>query len=74
MRRVCDQVVQQLTPHGTMTVAIEFDVPIDVVDEMAQAIIVVPGALERIEKPTKHLRDDVFAAVEERREDLFGRA
>jgi hypothetical protein len=48
-----------------MTVAIEFDVPIDVADEMAQAIIVVLGAIERVEKPAEHLRDDVFAAVED---------
>jgi len=34
-----------------MTVAIEFDVPIDVVDEMAQASVVVLGAVERVEKP-----------------------
>jgi hypothetical protein len=57
-----------------MTVAIEFDVPIDVVNEMAQPISVVLGAIERIEQPAEHLRDDVFASVEERRQYLFGRA
>jgi len=50
MRRVCKQIFEQLAPHGTMTVAIEFDVPIDVVDEMAEAIVVVLGAVERVEK------------------------
>jgi hypothetical protein len=59
---------------GAMTVTIEFDAPIDVVDEMTQAIVVVLGAIERVEKPAKHLRDNVFAPVEERRQDLFGRA
>src|SRR6476469_953422 len=54
-----------------MTVSIEFDVPIDVVDEMAQAIVVVFRTIERLEKPSEHFRDDVFAAVEERRQDLF---
>src|SRR5262249_40243871 len=44
----------------TMIVAIELDVSIDVVDEMAQPVIVVPGAMERVEKPAEHLRDDVF--------------
>jgi hypothetical protein len=57
-----------------MTVAIEFDVTIDVVDEMTQAIAVVLGAIKRVEKPPKHLRDDVLAAVEEGRQDLFRRA
>jgi hypothetical protein len=57
-----------------MTVAIEFDVPIDVIDEITHAIVVVFGAIERIEKPAEHLRDDVFAAVEECRQDLFRRA
>jgi hypothetical protein len=36
-----------------MTVAIELDVPIDVVDEMMQAIGVVLGTIERVEKPAK---------------------
>src|ERR1700752_2875735 len=41
MGRVRDQIGEQLTPLGAMTVAVEFDVPIDVVDEMTQAIVVV---------------------------------
>src|ERR1700730_2522300 len=57
-----------------MTVSIEFDVPIDVVDEMAQAIVVVLRTIERLEKPAEHLRDNVFAAVEERRQNLFRRS
>src|SRR5260370_9852681 len=48
--------------------------PTDVVNEMAEAIDVVPGSMERVEKPPEHFRDDVFAAVEESRQDLFGRA
>ena len=74
IRRVCEQIFEQLAPHGAMTVAIEFDVPIDVVDEMTQAIVIVLGAVELLEKPAEHLRDDVFAAVEEGRQDLFRRA
>ena len=35
IRRVRDQILDQLAPHGAMAVAIEFDVPIDVVDEMS---------------------------------------
>src|SRR5689334_3120656 len=57
-----------------MTVAIEFDVPIDVVDEMTQTLVVVPGSIEGVEKPAEHLRDDVLATVEERRQYLLGRA
>src|SRR6201987_4019162 len=56
-----------------MTVAIEFDVPLDVVDEMTQAITVVLRAINRVEKSAEHLRDDVFAAVKEGCQDLFGR-
>src|ERR1700747_2138969 len=74
LRRIGDQIFEQLTPHGAMTFAIEFYVPIDVVDEMAQAIVVASSAVECVEKPAEHLRDDVFAAVEKRRQDLFGRA
>src|SRR5260370_20640836 len=48
--------------------------PTDVVNEMAEAIDVVPGSMERVEKPPEHFRDDVFAAVKESRQDLFGRA
>jgi hypothetical protein len=66
MRRVHYQVFEQLAPLGAMTVAIEFDVPIDVVDEMAQAIVVMPSTIERVEEPAEHLRDEVFAAVEQR--------
>ena len=32
---VLQQILQQRFPLGAMTVALEFDVPIDVVDEMA---------------------------------------
>ena len=46
MRRVRDQIVHQLMPHGAMALAIEFDVPIDVVDEMTQAIAVALDAIE----------------------------
>src|SRR6202043_3485281 len=74
IRRVREQIFEQLAPHGAMTVAIEFDVPIDVVDEITHAIVVVFGAIERIEKPAEHLWNDVFAAVEEGRQDLFRRA
>jgi Anaphase-promoting complex subunit 4 WD40 domain len=48
-----------------MTVTVQFDMPVDVVGEMTQAIVVVSGTIERIEKPAKHLRDNIFAAVEE---------
>src|SRR5260370_3697127 len=74
MRRVRDQIFEQLTPHGAMTVAIELYVPIDVVNEMAQAIAVVLCSMERVEKPPEHFRDDVFAAVEEGRQGVLGRA
>ena len=57
-----------------MTVAIEFDMPIDVVNEMTQAITVVVRAIERVKKPAEHLWDDVFAAIEEGRQDFFRRA
>src|SRR5262245_1108661 len=57
-----------------MTAAIELDVPIDVVDEVTQTLVVVPGTVGCVEKPAEHLRDDVFAAVEERRQHLLGRA
>ena len=73
VRRVRQQIFEQLTPLRAMTVAIEFGVPIDVLDEMTQAIVVVFRVIERIEKPAEHLWDDVFAAVEERRQHLFGR-
>jgi hypothetical protein len=63
MWRIRDQIFEQLAPHGAMTVAIEFDVAINVVDEMTQAIVVVLGTIERVEKPAKHLRDDIFAPV-----------
>src|SRR5580704_14824174 len=56
-----------------MTFTIELDVPIDVVDEMTQTLVVVPGAVERVEKPAEHLRDDVLAAIEEGCQDLFRR-
>lgn len=54
-----------------MTVAIELDVPIDVGDEMMQTLVVVSSAVERVEKPAEHFRDDVFATIEECRQDLF---
>jgi hypothetical protein len=34
---------------------------------MTQVLVVVLRVMECGEKPTEHLRDDVFAAVEERR-------
>jgi hypothetical protein len=37
--RVCDPAIEQLSPHWTVTVTIELDVPLDIVDEMAQGII-----------------------------------
>ena len=40
---------------------------------MTEAIAVVFRVVERIEKPAEHLWDDVFAAVEEGRQQLFGR-
>ncbi len=49
-------------------------VAIDVIDEMTQAIVVVFRAIESGEKSVEHLRDDVFAAVKEGRQDLFRRA
>ena len=55
MRRVRDQAVQQLTPFRAMTVAVEFDAPIDVVDEMTQAIVVMLRAVKRIEKPAERI-------------------
>ena len=69
-RRACSTLFGELAtrfssssrPVGAMAVAIEFDVPIDVVDEITQAIVVVLGAVERVEKPAEHLRDDVLAA------------
>jgi len=65
LRRVRDQTFEQLPPHWTVTVAIELDVPIDVVDEMTQGIVLVPPASERPLKPAEHLWDDVLAAVKE---------
>jgi hypothetical protein len=53
MRRVRDQIIQQLTTLGAMTVAIQFDVPVDVVDEITDLIIVVPR---------QPLSDDLFSA------------
>src|SRR5262249_36653759 len=73
MRRVREQIFEQFAPLRAMAVAIEFDVPIDIVDEMTQAIVVVFRVIERVEKPAEHLRDDVFAAVEEGRQHFFGR-
>jgi hypothetical protein len=49
-------------------------VPIDVIDKITQALVVVLSVIERLKKPAEHLRDDVFAAVEERRQHLLGRA
>ena len=45
IRRFRDQIFDQLTPLRAMTVAVEFDVAIDVVDEMTQAIVVVSGII-----------------------------
>ena len=39
------QIFERLTLLGTVIVAIEFDVSIDVINEMTQAIIVVPSAV-----------------------------
>src|SRR5258708_11861242 len=57
-----------------MTVAIQIDMPFDVVDEMTQAVVIVLRTTERIEKPAEHLWDNVFAAVKECRQNLFHRA
>src|SRR5258706_8939442 len=67
LRRVRDQTFEQLPPHWTVAVAIELDVPFDVVDEMTQGIVVVvvPRARQRLLQPAEHLRDDVLAAVKE---------
>jgi hypothetical protein len=45
------QIFERLTLLGTVIVAIEFDVSIDVIDEMTQAIIVVPSAVGPVEQP-----------------------
>jgi hypothetical protein len=67
MRRVRDQAFQQFPPLGAVTVSVELDMAVDVVDEMTQAVVIVPGIVERLEKSAEHLRDYVFAAIEERR-------
>ena len=56
------QIFERLTLLGTVTVAIEFDVSIDVIDEMTQAIIVVPSAVGPVEQPPEHFWDNVFTA------------
>src|SRR5260370_19127733 len=56
-----------------MTIAIELDVPFDVVDEMTQGSLVVPRAGERLLKPLEHLRNDVLATVKKCGQDLFRR-
>src|SRR3979411_2926835 len=56
-----------------MTVAIELDVPLDVVDEMTERIFVLPCAREGLLKSAEHLRADVLAAVKEGRSDPFPR-
>jgi hypothetical protein len=71
LRRVRYQIVKQLLPHRTVTVAIEFDVPLDIVDEIAQAILVVLSPRESLLKPAEHLRDNVLSAVKKCRDDLF---
>ena len=65
LRRVRDQTFEQLAPHWTVTVAIELDVPFNVVNEITQGIVAVTVAIERLVKPAEHLRDDVFAAARE---------
>jgi hypothetical protein len=35
MRRVRHQTFEQLTPHRAMTIAIQFDMPVNIVDEIA---------------------------------------
>lgn len=59
MRRVRDQTFQQFPPLGAVTVSIEFDMAVDVADEMTQAVVIVPGIVERPEKSAEHLRDYV---------------
>src|SRR5262249_42291342 len=67
------QIFEQLTPLRAVAVTIELDVPIDVVNEIAQVVRIVLGTVERVEEPAEHLRYDIFATVEERRQDLFRR-
>jgi hypothetical protein len=57
-RRACQAVPFPLA----MTVTIELDMPLDVVDEMAQTSLVVLNARERFLQPAEHLGDDVLAA------------
>ena len=46
-----------------MAVAIEFDVSIDVVDEVTKVVFIVLGGIERLEKAMEHLKDDVLTTV-----------
>ena len=55
MRRVREQIFEQFAPLRAVTVAIEFDVPIDVVDEMTQAIIVVFCVIERTVRSLRNI-------------------
>src|ERR1700722_2160631 len=73
MWRVRHQTFQQLPSHGAVTVAIQFDMPVDVVDEIAQAGVVMSRIIERPEKSAEHLWNYVLATVEECRQDLFRR-
>src|SRR5260370_3894004 len=71
--RARDQLVKQFPSHWTMTVTIELDMPLDVVDEMTQASLVVLHARERFLQPAEHLGDDVLAAIKKCRDNLFRR-
>jgi hypothetical protein len=74
MRRVCQQTFQQLPAHRSMTVTIQFDMSIDVVDEVTHPGVVMLRIKVRHEKSAEHLRYYVLAAVEESRQDLSGGA
>ena len=70
-RGVCQQTFQQLSAHGSMTVTIQFDMSIDVVDEVTQPGVVRLRIKVRLEKSAEHLWYYVLAAVEESRQNLF---
>ena len=50
-----------------------FNVPLDVIDKMTQAILVVLHSRERLLKSAEHLRDNVLATVKKCRNDLLRR-
>jgi hypothetical protein len=54
-----------------MAVTIELDVPVNVADKVTQTPVVMLRVKSVSRSPVEHIRDDVFAAVKKRRQDVL---